>query len=533
MRPIVPALLVATGLLCVGACFDPHVTVPDDTEASSSGSESGAPELDTSSSGDGADDSSEESTGPEDLPPQILSFTIDGSTTPAEQHNAGVILLDVDATDDIELDRVELYDGPTLIATLPDSPYQAEILLSSADNGTHEYTARAIDSAGQSADSAQIVKSVNILGGMILELREDIGEVYAPLLDPVPRLTVADDGDVVVTYTSVPNILGRTNLEARRYQSELSLVWDATLNPIGTSVFAMSPPVLTSTGELLVGGRERLTDPASRMMIYRADASTAEPGDPLTLATNDNGLGFPVVGETADGLFLSPSLNVAELRALDLAETIWSQTQFSDEFDDAQAVRGITGIDVDDGFTLVTFAPATPVCAETNYPCVRLLAPDGSTLWTRPVAGIEPLTRPLTARFDPAGNAITAWASNFNGLRVVIYDNGGEQVTEFELFVGEDSLASFDLAVDPQGCLIVVGLLSNDGYHPWAARVTQQGEIVWSTIYDELEHGEFGSLVSDIAISNDGRAYVSGISTLSQDDLFEFSGVGWLAEIDL
>lgn len=49
-----------------------------------------------------------DSTGATDAPPEITAFTVDSSATPAERQTSGMVAFDVDATDDVGIDRIEI-----------------------------------------------------------------------------------------------------------------------------------------------------------------------------------------------------------------------------------------------------------------------------------------------------------------------------------------------------------------------------------------------------------------------------------------
>lgn len=77
---------------------------------------------------------------------------------------AGTITLTASATDNVGVARVELRDGDSLLSTDTAAPYTASVALTSAHNGTHAYTARAFDAAGNQATSPPVMVTVNIQG---------------------------------------------------------------------------------------------------------------------------------------------------------------------------------------------------------------------------------------------------------------------------------------------------------------------------------------------------------------------------------
>ena len=72
------------------------------------------------------------------------------------------ITLSATATDNVGVTRVELYDGTTLLSTVNAPPYTATVNATSAGNGSHVYTAKAFDAAGNVATSTAVSVTINI-----------------------------------------------------------------------------------------------------------------------------------------------------------------------------------------------------------------------------------------------------------------------------------------------------------------------------------------------------------------------------------
>ncbi|HEU4734447.1 MAG TPA: cellulase family glycosylhydrolase [Kofleriaceae bacterium] len=79
--------------------------------------------------------------------------------------SAGTITLSATAADNVGVVRVEFRDGATLLTTDSSPPFSASVGLSSINNGTHAYTARAFDAAGNATTSAPVAVTVNIPTG--------------------------------------------------------------------------------------------------------------------------------------------------------------------------------------------------------------------------------------------------------------------------------------------------------------------------------------------------------------------------------
>ena len=95
--------------------------------------------------------------GPTDNPPTVsLASSATTVTT------ASTVTLTATAADDVGVSRVEFYEGTTLLATDTTAPYTHAIAFTAANNGSHGYTARAVDTAGQTATSSAVTVAVNI-----------------------------------------------------------------------------------------------------------------------------------------------------------------------------------------------------------------------------------------------------------------------------------------------------------------------------------------------------------------------------------
>ncbi len=104
---------------------------------------------------------------------QTISLGTGGDTTPptvsltsssTDVTAAGNITLTATVSDDIGVSRVEFYEGANLLATVTAPPYTHTLGLTSLNSGTHSYTAKAYDAAGNSATSTAVSVVVDISG---------------------------------------------------------------------------------------------------------------------------------------------------------------------------------------------------------------------------------------------------------------------------------------------------------------------------------------------------------------------------------
>jgi aryl-phospho-beta-D-glucosidase BglC (GH1 family) len=98
--------------------------------------------------------------GGDTTPPTVsLSASSTNITTPS------TLALTATASDAGGVARVEFRDGGSTFSTDTSAPYSASVALTAANNGTHSYTARAVDNAGNAAISTTVTVVVNIPGG--------------------------------------------------------------------------------------------------------------------------------------------------------------------------------------------------------------------------------------------------------------------------------------------------------------------------------------------------------------------------------
>ena len=69
----------------------------------------------------------------------------------------GTVTLTATAADNVAVKKVEFYDGATLVSTDETAPYTATKTFSGADNGTHNFTAKAYDTSDNVATSTPAV----------------------------------------------------------------------------------------------------------------------------------------------------------------------------------------------------------------------------------------------------------------------------------------------------------------------------------------------------------------------------------------
>lgn len=147
---------------------------------------------------DGGTNTTDGGTGDTTAPVVNITEPTDGTTFTTAQ----TVTVTTDATDDVGVTRVEFYDGQELRGTDSAPPFTFTWNLSSMENGTHTWTARAYDAAGNVGTSAPRSVTVNIAAptqGIATE----------------PNLKVAFIGDTSAgsNYKAVLNLIKSENAE--------------------------------------------------------------------------------------------------------------------------------------------------------------------------------------------------------------------------------------------------------------------------------------------------------------------------------
>ena len=91
-------------------------------------------------------------------PPDTTKPTVSITNSSATYTNAQTVTITASATDNIGVTKVEIYDGATLKTTGTSYAWT----FTSANNGAHNWTARAYDAAGNVTTSAVVTLTVNI-----------------------------------------------------------------------------------------------------------------------------------------------------------------------------------------------------------------------------------------------------------------------------------------------------------------------------------------------------------------------------------
>ena len=136
------------------------------------------------------------------------SVTITSPASGTTYTNAQTVTVNASASDNVGVTKVEFYKNNTLYGTDWSAPYNRSWLFTDADNGTHSWTARAYDAAGNIKISAGVNLTVNI----------NAGDTQAPTVtisNPVSGTTYTNAQTVTISASASDNV-GVTKVEFRQ-----------------------------------------------------------------------------------------------------------------------------------------------------------------------------------------------------------------------------------------------------------------------------------------------------------------------------
>jgi hypothetical protein len=176
---------------------------------------------------------------------------------------ATTVSINATATDDVGVSRVEFYKGGVLQSTDTTAPYSHAWSITSTNNGTHSWTAKAFDAAGNSNTSSAVNVTVNIssTAGAHLWSRQFGGAAGTDTA--AGRLTAIDpDGEVLVASS----VYGTVDFGAGAHTSTGGIVlakysangqevrWSRQWTRTSTAEFMPTGLVVNADGSVVVAG---------------------------------------------------------------------------------------------------------------------------------------------------------------------------------------------------------------------------------------------------------------------------------------
>lgn len=545
-------LLLATSLL-VACGDDPNSAADTDTDTDSTtgapttgmpstggpGS-SGTPSTTgvdpgTSSTTEAVDESSSSTGGPTDAPPEV-TLSVAGETDPDALEGADRVPLLAEATDDSAVDRVEFYRDGELIATDDEAPYETEVLLTSLDNATIQFSATAYDDADQTDESA-VSLEVDVIGANIVHVATDVLEAGGLAYAPGGGVAVAEDGSIFVTTSTMDQETSAFGLRAARVTADLSEVeWNvrvpAEALADGEQIMGTGEPVLLeSAGRLFMTGT---TFTPTAEFFETTVVSVPLDGLPPTVpyeevGTDANSFNIPglVRGPDNDLILHGPGDTLSRISG---GGALWQVPTVAFTVSDLGATHMSSD---DDGNVLLDALNCSADPCSWNIR--KILAEDGSEAWQQTVpADVDTSDFHVGASTTaPNGDAILAFglAPDVSGdIRIIRWDAGGNPVESFDLDSGDTSLTVSDIEVDPQGQLVLLGSrFSETDIDANLIRMAPDGTQLWSRSFG---FGTERDLSLAFTFDDRGRVVVAGLAD-PQSGFLVFAASLWLAVVDL
>ena len=219
-----------------------------------------------------------------DTSPPTVALTAASSTVTS----AGPDVLTATASDNVGVTKVEFYEGSTLLSTERTTPYQHTLTYAASNNGSHSYTAKAYDAAGNTATSSPpTLISVNINSGSCAG-GQFMVEYFASRFTGTPILRRCESGVNLAAGGMPPNLPPDF---AIRWTGDVSFAtgrW-AFVNQLSSDPRSLDRTRLTVGGVTLFDSRSQssivgidLTSGTKRIAFEYNHAPTAAPEVSLT-----------------------------------------------------------------------------------------------------------------------------------------------------------------------------------------------------------------------------------------------------------
>ncbi|MCR9166431.1 MAG: hypothetical protein NXI35_37520, partial [bacterium] len=347
-------------------------------------------------------------------------------------------------------------DGDTSLGVVDAAPFELDVAVSSADSGAHAYSALATDTAGQTAQSEEVMLSINIVGGEVMFYRDNLFPGSTGIGGPGLAIASTGTGRVLVNGYVAGTATGRV----QAFNDDLSSLW--TDNGAGLTR-ARAADV---DGQVLVS---TWLDGSWTYDLRALDSSAVV--DSLTLGVPAGDITVQLVGSRGttggDGLVLTTLPNTLASYSTTFAGPAWT-VELADD-----AV--ITDLDpFGDGATLITFNTEGQ-CAPGAQTCLRRVEPNGDIAWT---AG---LGSGVVATVRSSGAVAAVATRSSDGVSYTeLASNGSNAGPELVLDERNDYPGVPDVAADGAGGIVLVGTLGPVGDETAVAtRFDANGELTW------------------------------------------------------
>ncbi len=392
-----------------------------------------------------------------DATPPAVSISSPASGT--SYSTAQTVTITASASDTAGVAKVEFYDGATLMATSTGSPYACTWQIGSADNGTHSWTARAYDAAGNTATSNAVDLTVNIAA------------VVTSSIDAVT--------DAISTGSTHNRKVARTS------DGAYHIVYTKTVNGYSQIFYAVSPDgVSWTTTQLTSAGYNQYlpslaVDSSDNVHIVWQGFTSGSPSKMQIRYMRYSGTWSGITEITSDALYQQAHPAIA-VGASDVVYVVWNGTSASSPANAQIRYVGYSG-----GWSAVT-----DLTTDASYD-----------------------QQEASIAIDSTGNIHLAWygyssfSPSHHQIRYIKYSNGSwsgiTELTTDPSYEQTDTTMAIDSADN-----IHLAWIGNDTASP----------SVYQVRY--MEYGGSWSSITDLTSDTSNSSYMPNISVDSLNDVF-------------
>jgi hypothetical protein len=403
-----------------------------------------------------------------DTTPPTVSITSPASGS--DYTSAQTVTVNASASDNIGVTKVEFYDNGVLKATDTGSPYSYAWSFTAANNGSHAWTAKAFDAAGNVRTSSSVSVNVNITTGTS-GAHVWSRAISGNRVDKAGGIAVDSNGDVVITgyYANSVNAGGGTlgcadsrNMLVAKYTAGGSHLWSQCVAAGGGSLTANAIAIDGSGNVVVVGdfsgtvafGSQSLTS-VGGTDVFVAKYTTN--GFLQWVVRDGGGLNDKGWGITTDG-----SGNIITTGGLQNPDTI-----FASKYSSSGALlwtRGFTGQGNNAGQGVATDAQNNVLMTGVFYGTIQL---DNSTVSLTSTTSWDPDS--MLVKFNASGNLL--WARN-------IGTEGEERSTAIAVdpATGDSVVTGYFAGATDFG----QGTVNSAGYDIFLVKYNANGQTVWA-----------------------------------------------------
>ncbi|MCB9568854.1 MAG: Ig-like domain-containing protein [Myxococcales bacterium] len=483
--------------------------------------------------------SSESGSGDADMPPEIVTLTVNGVEGQVKILNAGPAVVKAIAVDDLGVERVDfILDGATL-GSDTEPPFEWTFgVTTDAMNGEHTLSAIAYDKLEQSGESGPVLIDIELpLGGS--QIWQATGN---DKFDSQAHGVAVDGlGDVIVVgYESVSNKPGQTRMAIRKYRgSDGELLWAREVPtsledpaPVGFNiargVAIDSHDNVFVVGELSAGGE------APRFWLGKYTSGGLRIGEQTSALPDSYGRGVAIDGDDRvfgvgyaikvdlswTGLIAAYDSNLKPLWNKDFGEVSIKSSRF-------------LGATID-GVGDVVLAGDVNGAADEKRGLVAKYAPTGQLSWWRPTNVMGKPNDSLYSVQIADGDEIIALGRRRSSIDLEdrlwllrVDPSGNETDSEVDQigFCGDQD--GCGIAIDPSGHLLVAGATLNQVTdYDFMVKKLDAGwdSALWTASLDGYDSEQDRSL----AVAVDASGFVYGVGFESKLGTHEW----WVAKFN-